>query len=156
MIVGQSLGPLVLQVPDLDGETPRTALLRFSQRNLKLGNISYVPRSGRGGIIAEDPAKGTVVDASTSVSLLVAYAPPPPAYVMPDLIDQPYEAVNNIFQAYGLSISNVRYEAYPGIRDGVIIRQYPLSGAPVSGRDAITVVVSRQDQTDILENVPPQ
>ncbi|MEO8216751.1 MAG: PASTA domain-containing protein [Acidobacteriota bacterium] len=153
LIVGQSLGPLVLQVPDLDGETPRTALLRFSQRNLKLGDISYVPRSGRGGIIAEDPAKGSIVDAGTGVSLLVAYAPPPPAYVMPDIIDQPFEAVRNIFQSYGLSITNVRYEAYPGIRDGTIIRQYPLNGAPVSGRDAITVVVSHEEQADILEGV---
>ena len=27
----------------------------------------------------------------------------------------------------------MKFEAYPGIRDGMIIRQFPLRGAPVSG-----------------------
>ena len=39
----------------------------------------------------------------------------------------------------------------PGIADGIIIRQFPLRGAPVSGRDPITVVVSRQAEGGIIE-----
>ena len=41
----------------------------------------------------------------------------------------------------------MKFEAYPGIADGTIIRQYPLRGAPVSSRDPISVVVSRQEET---------
>ena len=48
-------------------------------------------------------------------------------------------------------MSNVKFESYPGIADGIIIRQFPLRGAPVSGRDPITVVVSRQEEGGIIE-----
>ena len=52
----------------------------------------------------------------------------------------------NHFNPDGLKIATVRYESYPGIRDGIIIRQFPLRGAPVSARDAISVVVSKQEE----------
>jgi beta-lactam-binding protein with PASTA domain len=89
------------------------------------------------------------------VSLLVAVPPQPQQYVMPDLIDRPLDQVRPALEAKGLSVSTVKYEAYPGIADGIIIRQYPLRGAPVSSRDPISVVVSRQEETSIIEGVPP-
>jgi len=117
--------------------------------------MTYVdsPPAAR-GVLAADPAKGTVVQAQTPVSMLVGVAPPPPSYVMPDLIDQALDQIRPALQAHGLVISTVKYEAYPGIRDGIIIRQYPLRGAPVSSRDPITVVVTRQEETAIVEQPP--
>lgn len=151
LYVGQSLGPLVLRVPNLAGESPRTASLRFSQRNLKVGEISYVETVGTPGVISEDPPRGTVVKGGTTISLLVGVAAPPPAFVMPDLIDRPLAAVRPALERRGLSVSNVKYEPYPGIADGIIIRQFPLPGSPVSSRDPITVVVSQQESGLILE-----
>src|SRR3954466_6879273 len=63
-----SAGPLVLQVPDLSGQSARTALLRLSQQNLKLGNLAYIDTSAPPGILAEEPPKGTVVVAQKEVS----------------------------------------------------------------------------------------
>ncbi len=153
-----SAGPLVLGVPDLAGQSPRTALLRLGQQNLKLGNLAYVDSPVPHGIMAEDPPKGTVVAAQTAVSLLVGVPPSPPAYVMPDLIDHSLDAVRPVLEGRGLNVSNVKFESYPGIADGIIIRQFPLRGAPVGGRDPITVVVSRQEEGSIIEQpaaVPP-
>jgi serine/threonine-protein kinase len=141
--VGESLGPLVLSVPDLSGQSPRTALLRFSQRNLRLGNLSYVDVPGGRGIVAEDPPRGTVVQGQTAVSLLVAFEPDPPAFVMPDLIDRPLNLVRPLLESHGLQVTNVRYESYPGIQDGTIIRQFPLHGHRVSTKEAITLVVTQ-------------
>lgn len=153
-----SAGPLVLQVPDLDTQSPRTALLRLGQQNLKLGMLAYVDSAARQGIMAEEPPKGTVVAAQTAVSLLVGVPPAPLTYVMPDLIDHPLDTVRPILEGRGLAVSNVKFESYPGIADGIIIRQFPLRGAPVSGHDPITVVVSRQEEGGIIEQpaaVPP-
>ncbi len=144
-------GPLVLRVPDLDGQSPRTALLRLSQQNLKLGNLAYADIAPKQGIVAEEPPRETVVAAQTPVSLLVGVVPPPPAYVMPDLIDHPLDSVRPSLERHGLTISAVKFEAYPGIADGIVIRQFPLRGAPVSGRDPITVVVSKQEEGGIIE-----
>jgi beta-lactam-binding protein with PASTA domain len=74
---------------------------------------------------------------------------------MPDVIDHRLEEVRSYFAAYKLNISTVKFESYPGLPDGVIIRQYPLRGAPVSARDAITVVVTRQEQGGIVEQTSP-
>lgn len=146
-----SAGPLVLRVPELGAQTPRTALLRLGQQNLKLGNLAYVDGLAQQGIVAEEPPEGTVVAAQTAVSLLVGAPSPAPAYVMPDLIDHPLDHVRAALLAKGLNVSTVKYEAYPGIADGIIIRQFPLHGSPVSARDAITVVVSKSEQNGIVQ-----
>lgn len=146
-----SAGPLILRVPDLAGQTPGTAMLRLGQQNLKLGVLTYVEHA-RTGILAADPPKDTVVGAQTAVSLLVAVPPQPQQYVMPDLIDRPLSEVRPALNARGLNVATVKYEAYPGIADGIIIRQYPLRGAPVSNRDSISVVVSKQDEMTMPES----
>jgi beta-lactam-binding protein with PASTA domain len=146
-----SAGPLVLRVPDFAGMTAGTAMLRLGQQNLKLNNLTYVASDVK-GILEADPSKGTVVAPQTAVSLLVGVPPPPAQYVMPDLIDRPLDSVRAALEARGLSVSTVKYEAYPGIADGIIIRQYPLRGSPVSSRDGISVVVSRQEETAIVES----
>ncbi len=146
IIVGRSLGPLVLRVPDLEGQSPRTALLDFSQLNLRLGYVANLPWSGTPGIIAADPPEGTVVPAQRAISLLSGGNPAPRRWVMPDLIEKELDPVRGSLDARGLHVAQVRYEPYPGLPDGRIIRQYPLAGAPVSAKDAISVVVSRQEQ----------
>jgi serine/threonine-protein kinase len=150
-----SAGPLVLRVPDLGAQSAGTSMLRLGQLNLRVGNMTYVdsPPATR-GILAADPPAGTVVQAQTPVSMLVGVPPAPPSYVMPDLIDQALARVRPALEAHGLIVSTVKYETYPGLRDGIIIRQYPLRGAPVSGRDPITVVVTRQEDSAIVEQPP--
>jgi beta-lactam-binding protein with PASTA domain len=150
-----SAGPLVLRVPDLNGQTQGTAILRLGQQNMKPGAFAFVPAAGR-GIIAADPPVGTVVKPQEPVALLVAVPPPAPTFVMPDLIDLPLDRVRPSLEAKGLNVATVRFETYPGIPDGIIIRQFPMRGAPVSSRDAITVVVSRQEETSIVEQPAQQ
>lgn len=151
-----SAGPLILRVPDLDGQSAGTAVLRLGQQNLKVGTFAYadaVNANGAyaNGVVAADPPKGTVVAAQTPVSLLVSVPPQPPSYVMPDLIDHALDEVRPYLEGHGLKVSTVKFEAYPGIADGIIIRQFPLRGAPVSARDAITVVVSKQEENGIIQ-----
>jgi len=146
-----SAGPLVLRVPNLDGQSARVGLLLLGRQNLKLGNLAYADAAEKQGIVGEEPPRDTVVAAQTPVSLLVSVPPPPPSYIMPDLIDQPLDTIRPSLERRGLTISTVKFEAYPGIADGVIIRQFPLRGAPVSGRDPITVVVSKQEEGGIIE-----
>ena len=109
-----------------------------------------VPHAKRIAVIA-------VVAPQTGVSFLVAVPPQAPEFVMPDLIDHPLESTRASLERRGLKVATVKYEAYPGIADGIIIRQFPLRGAPVSGRDPITVVVSKQEEGGIIEQpaAPP-
>lgn len=142
--IGQSLGPTILSVPDLKGQSARTALLRFSQRNLRLGAISYADVPGK-GIVAEDPPAGTVVPGQTPVSLLIATPPPLARYVMPDVIDRHVNAVRPVLTVHGFDAVNIRFEPYPGIPEGTIIRQFPLGGSAVTPKDAVTLVVAQNE-----------
>lgn len=152
MKIELSAGPLVIHVPDLGAQTARTALLRLGQQNLKIGNTTYVEdASSKEGIVASEPPTGTVVAAQTPVSLLINVPVVSHTYVMPDLIDHALDSVRPGLEANGLHVATVKFEAYPGIADGIIIRQFPLRGAPVSGRDAISLVVSKAEETNIIE-----
>jgi beta-lactam-binding protein with PASTA domain len=148
-----SAGPLVLRVPDLHGQTSGTAILRLGQQNMKLGTLAYVETSAN-GVLAADPPAGTVVAPQDGISLLIGVPHMAQQYVMPDLIDRPLDQVRPALERRGLVIGTIKYEAYPGIADGIIIRQDPLRGAPVGTRDSISVVVSRQEETSIIENPP--
>lgn len=150
-----SAGPLVLRVPDLDGQSAGTAVLRLGQQNLKLGQLAYADVPSVNGIIAADPPKGTVVAAQQPVSLLVGVPLQPASYIMPDLIDHALEEVRLPLEQKGLKIATVKFEAYPGLSDGIIIRQFPLRGSPVSARDAISVVVSKQEESNIVDQAAP-
>ena len=147
-----STGPLVLTVPDVIGQREGTAVLRLGQLNLRAMNDALVD-SSQLGVLATDPPVGAVVPAQKQVSLLVGVPAAPPPYIMPDLIDQRIEEVRPFLEQHGLTIGTVKFEAYPGIADGIIIRQFPLRGAPVSARDPITIVVSRQENA-IVEQPP--
>lgn len=148
-----SAGPLVLRVPDLAGETAGTSRLRLAQQNLRLAEVTYIS-SEENGVLAADPPKTTVVPPQSDVALLVATPPVPSPFVMPDLIDRRLEEVRPALEGRGLTVATVKFESYPGIADGIIIRQYPLRGAPVSTRDPISVVVSRQEETNVLQTTP--
>lgn len=150
--IGRSLGPLILSVPDLSGQSPRTALLRFAQRNLRLGNLAYIDLPKGRGIAAADPPHGTVVPGQTAVSLLVGFEPDPPRFVMPDVINRSITDVRPALESRGLTVPNVKYESYPGIAEGTIIRQYPLPGHSVSAKDAVSLVVCKND---VVPVTPP-
>ena len=170
--VDLSAGPLILRVPDLTGQSGGTGMLRLGQQNLRVGGMAYVDMlpskirelvAAEGvkdqapqaqAVVAADPPRGTVVPAQTAVSLLVAVPLTAPAFVMPDLIDKALAEMRPTLETRGLVVSTVKYEAYPGIPDGIIIRQYPLRGAPVSSRDPITLVVSRAEETAIVDQPP--
>jgi beta-lactam-binding protein with PASTA domain len=149
-----SAGPLVLRVPDLTGETPGTSMLRLAQQNLRLANVTYVGTPAR-GVQAADPPAGTVVRPQSEIALLVSTPVQGEQFVMPDLIDERLDVVRPALEGRGLTVATVKFETYPGIADGIIIRQYPLRGAPVSTRDPISVVVSRQEETNVLQATPP-
>ncbi|MGK2856710.1 MAG: PASTA domain-containing protein [Thermoanaerobaculia bacterium] len=143
--VGQSLGPLVLRVPDITGKSARTSMLQLSQKNLRLGVISYFPGGTMENAGATEPAIGEVVGEQSAVSVAIALPKPEPAFVMPDLINRRLDDVKYRLENYGFLLSNVKLEPYPGVDDGTIIRQYPLPGGKVRRGEPISLVVSLQE-----------
>jgi beta-lactam-binding protein with PASTA domain len=140
-----SLGPRRVTVPDLKGKTLPGAQSAISGTGLALGRIlgALAPNhEAPGSVIEQDPDANAAVAPATGVDLLLAMAAPNERYVMPDLVYRNYEQVRPYFEQLGFKFGNVKFERYEGVAAGVILRQFPLPGHPLSREDAVSVVVA--------------
>jgi beta-lactam-binding protein with PASTA domain len=140
-----SLGPRRVAVPDLRGKTLPGAQAAISGTGLALGRIlgALAPNhEAPGSVLEQDPDNGTAVAPATGVDLLLAMGTPSARYVMPDLIYRNYDQVRPYFEQLGFKFGNVKFERYEGVAAGVILRQFPLPGHPLSHDDSVSVVVA--------------
>lgn len=137
-----SAGARPSRVPALVGESERTAQLRLQEDRLELLGIAEI-RSSRypnGSVIAQEPPPATP---STAVSVLVNRGERAATYVMPDLIGVDGAAAADILRAQGFRVTVVGDHPYPGIPQGVVLRQYPQAGFQISPGEPISLEVSR-------------
>ncbi|MHB1047138.1 MAG: PASTA domain-containing protein [Thermoanaerobaculia bacterium] len=137
-----SLGPRVIQTPDLTGLTARTAALALAREGLVEGAVSAARMSGPQGVVAQGVVPGATAEPETRVDVLVNRGAPDVLYVMPDLIGRDFERVRLAFEARGFRLGGVKAQPYEGAAAGTILRQYPLAGAPVGLRDTLSFVVA--------------
>ena len=140
-----SKGPQRVEVPDLRARTLPAAQASISGAGLALGRILgafAVNRQAAGSVLEQDPDPGASVAPATGVDLLLAMATAGERYVMPDLVYRNYEQVRPYFERLGFKFGNVKFERYEGVAAGVILRQFPLPGHPLTRDDAISLVVA--------------
>jgi beta-lactam-binding protein with PASTA domain len=140
-----SLGPRRVAVPDLRGKTLPGAQAAISGTGLALGRIlgALAPNhEAPGSVLEQDPDRGTAVAPATGVDLLLAMGTPSARYVMPDLVYRDYDQVRPYFEQLGFKFGSVKFERYEGVAAGVILRQFPLPGHPLSHDDSVSVVVA--------------
>lgn len=147
-----SAGPRRVDVPELQGKTLPAAQAAISGAGLGLGRILGAFASNReapGSVMEQDPDPGASAAPATGVDLLLAIAVPGERYVMPDLVYRDYEQVRPYFEQLGFKFGNVKFERYEGVAAGVILRQFPLPGHPVTRDDSISLVVATVDTVPV-------
>lgn len=146
-----SLGARQLRVPDLTGLPPRAAALRLAQESLQLGTVSWYRDAGaRIGVAAQDPEPEAPAGRNGAVEVLTNRGVAEMRYVMPDLVGRDAEQMRKVLGSHGFRVGSARYEVYEGIAANTVLKQFPASGAPISGRDVVSLTVSRPADT-----VPP-
>lgn len=142
-----SLGPQRVEVPDLAAKPFPAAQVALSGSGLVVGKTlsAFVPGHETGSVVAQDPDPGTAVPPASPVDVLLALPAPGERYVMPDLVYQQYDRVRAFFEREKFRIGSVRYERYEGVAAGVILRQFPLPGHPLSHDDPVTLVVATSE-----------
>ncbi len=137
-----SSGARATIVPDLVGESERTAQLRLQQEGIELAGISEF-RSGdyqSDVVVAETPpAKSN----APRVTLLVNRGERGATYVMPDLIGVNGDRSADLLRARGFRVAMVGDHPYPGVPSGVVLRQSPQSGFQIAPGEPISLEVSR-------------
>lgn len=139
-----SMGQERVAVPELFGESSQAAQHALARVGLKAGRRVRVRGEHDGeGVLASDPPAGHETHPATEVALLVNETPARQVWVMPSLILHPVSTVLGFCQRNHLRLGQVHEVAYPGLSGGVVLRQYPPAGSPLSRSDIITLWVSR-------------
>ncbi len=143
-----SLGPELLEVPDLVGKALQTAQVTLSAAGLAVGRTAGVYRAGAqpGTVVDQVPPPGARVGRSAAVALYLCLDSPTDTFVMPDLAYRDFRLVRHFFDRRGFRLGSVKFEPYEGIAPGIVLRQYPLPGHPLHRRDVISLVVTAEER----------
>ncbi len=148
--VSVSLGPQVVAVPDLDGAALPAAQVTLAAAGLTVGRTVgiYSHDSQPGTVVDQSPKPGARAGSAATVDLFVSSGDPSSVFVMPDLVYRDYEQVRRFFERRGFRLGSVKFESYEGIGAGVVLRQFPLAGHPLSRREVISLVVASGDDVE--------
>jgi beta-lactam-binding protein with PASTA domain len=139
-----SLGPRRVSVPPVEGESVRTARIALDQAGAPVARVVEIEDAApEGTVLVQRPPAGEADVSEGGSSLLVSRGPSGASYVMPDLIGREVGSALLALQSAGLKVGDVRYRTYPGVAPGIVLRQQPPAGYPVSPRAALTLDVSK-------------
>jgi serine/threonine-protein kinase len=152
-----SKGPQRVDVPGLAGKTLPATQAALSGSGLTVGRLlgAFSSTVATGSVLAADPPEGATIPPSTPVHVLLALNVPAERFIMPDLVYRDYERVRPLFEQGGFTFGSVKYERYEGVAAGVILRQFPLPGHPLTKQDNISLVVATAD-TPLDSATPPE
>jgi beta-lactam-binding protein with PASTA domain len=112
-----SLGPQRVTIPQVVGQSDRAAAISIAERGLQLGVTDNIvlPGTEAGQVIAQDPPANATDVSAPKISLLVAQAASPQAFVMPSFIGQPLGSVTTTLQNAGFVVGKVTIVPQPAI-----------------------------------------
>jgi eukaryotic-like serine/threonine-protein kinase len=137
-----SAGEAALVVPDLVGQTERTAQMRLQQDGLTLAGVAEIRSHDYAAeaIVAQEPAATVKGD---RVALLVNRGEQAAKYVMPDLIGVDGDRAADFLRRKGFRVAMTGTQPYPGVPAGIVLRQTPAGGFQIAPGEAIALEVSR-------------
>ena len=153
--VAESMGPQRVTIPDLTGDSERSAEINIRRRGLEMGSMAVapVPDASPDQIVAQSPPANAVNVSAPKVSMLVAATEERKSYVMPDLRGRTEdEAINAIIGA-GLKAGSITSQPPPdadtnspetlpgGTR--IVVKTVPGPGQRVWDGQAINLEVTR-------------
>jgi len=136
-----SAGPHVSTVPQLIGQSERTARIRLQQDGVDVGAVSEFRSADypADAVVAQNPPP---MSRGPQVALLLNRGEQVQSFVMPDVIGMDGTRVAEVLRARGFRVSIVGTQQTPGVPPGTIIRQRPVGGFQVAPSDTVSLEVS--------------
>lgn len=137
-----SSGPRVTTIPQLTGETERTAQLRLQADGLAVADLGEIRSNDypADAVVAQTPPPQS---RGTEVALLVNRGERSASYVMPDLIGVTGARAAELLRSRGFRVAVVGEQPYPGVPAGIVLRQIPQAGFQIAPGEPISFEVSR-------------
>lgn len=148
--LAESLGPQHVVIPDLVGDSTRSAEINLRRRGLEPGTMAraQLPEQPQEQVVAQSPPAAAEGVASPKVNLLFAAPEATPAYVMASLVGRPLADAVRIVQDAGLKVGSVSTVAGDpqlpaSVASGVVLRQSVAVGQKVLAGATIDFDVSK-------------
>lgn len=139
-----SLGSERVKVPGLRDESISNAARLLQDLGLEPGRQAQVAaQADADSVLASSPPGGTEVAPATTVDLLSNTTPRQPLWVAPSFLGHSLTQVRTFCRSHRFRLGQVHGTAYPGVPSGVVLRQYPAAGSPLSRSDIIALWVSQ-------------
>jgi eukaryotic-like serine/threonine-protein kinase len=138
-----SAGPRMLTVPSVAGQQLAAAQAALRGAGLRPGAVHQVASSSAsaGVVVSTQPAAGTSWPQTQPVAINVSAGPP-----LPNFVGQNVQTIQGWAAQNGIAL-NVQQDATSSQPQGVITRQSPAAGTPITSNETVTIGVS---------NGPPQ
>jgi beta-lactam-binding protein with PASTA domain len=107
--VAESMGPQRVTIPDLTGDSERSAEINIRRRGLEMGTmaVASLPDTTPDQIVAQSPPANAVNVSAPKVSVLVAASEDRKSYVMPDLRGRTEDEAVNAIVGAGLKVGAI-------------------------------------------------
>jgi beta-lactam-binding protein with PASTA domain len=153
--VAESLGPQRVTIPDLTGDSERSAEINVRRRGLEIGTmaVAEIPDASPDQIVAQSPPANAVNVSVPKVSMLVAASEERKSYVMPDLRGRTEDQAVNAIVGAGLKTGSITSQPPPGADANspetlpagtrIVVKTVPGPGQRVWDGQAINLEVTR-------------
>lgn len=138
-----SLGPEMIDVPDLTGQSLRDVNVTLTNLKLKVGKIikKKASKAEPGHVISQNPPAGTKINKGKKVDLVVSEGSEPLVRV-PDWKSKPLEEAKRNIDDLDLRMDQVTWVWSEDVQKGTVISQSLESGSLVSPGSFISLEVS--------------
>ena len=114
--VAESMGPQRVTIPDLTGDSERSAEINIRRRGLELGTmaVASLPETTPDQIVAQSPPANAVNVSAPKVSVLIAATEDRKSFVMPDLRGRTEDEAVNAIVGAGLKVGAIASQPLAG------------------------------------------
>jgi beta-lactam-binding protein with PASTA domain len=136
-----SLGPLMVTVPNVVGDTDTVAKQKVFNAHLGY-NLTYAPSATvpAHAVISQNPGGGQTVPEGTMVDILASSGAT--IAVVPNVVGQQQAAAASAITTAGLAVGTVTQASHATVPAGAIISQDPTGGSNVPPGSTVSLVVS--------------
>ncbi len=145
ILVVVSLGPELMEVPDLMGKSLREVEIELANNALKLGKVTWSKPDPEKPeeVLKQEPAPGKKVKKGTSVDVKMQKGGGPEAMTpVPNLKGKPIYTVTEALARADLQMGGITWKFHQVAARGEVIEQGPPAGSKVSARTLVEFEVS--------------
>ncbi len=143
-----SSGKPLTSVPDVVGQSQASATSALQGAGLNATSTTQATSgTPAGNVVSESPASGTQVAPGSTVTIVVAKAPPKQNTAkVPDVNGDTPAAATSALQAAGFTVNQTTRNLKDKSKNGTVVSQSPTSGSSANKGSVVTIVVGQFQQ----------